>query len=270
MGYSLGAFHGFFMAAADADPASPLRALRPLRAARSARAPRARPRAARRLLQRAARLPAPSSARRRCSASCARRSTSRRPSSRRRRRARLQPPRRHRSRRREPRAVRASFPFTNLEAEYLIGLAFRRTLQSRAVGEPDARGSRRAAHAAEPTCGAGRPTKRSPTTRTPSICTASCCPTTGIGSGLVRRADELVRDERSARDRRRRCAGTRSCASSPTATTSSPASEDIDWLTELVGAERVAFFPTGGHLGNLHQPEVQGAIMDSLADLRQP
>jgi hypothetical protein len=37
-----------------------------------------------------------------------------------------------------------------------------------------------------------------------------------------------------------------------------------------VGGERVAFFPTGGHLGNLHQPEVQRAIMDSLADLLPP
>jgi hypothetical protein len=46
--------------------------------------------------------------------------------------------------------------------------------------------------------------------------------------------------------------------------------EDIDWLTELVGRERVAFFPSGGHLGNLHQPEVQDAIMDSLADLLPP
>ena len=47
-------------------------------------------------------------------------------------------------------------------------------------------------------------------------------------------------------------------------------SEDIAWLTELVGPERVAFFPTGGHLGNLDQPEVQRAIMDSLADLLPP
>lgn len=42
---------------------------------------------------------------------------------------------------------------------------------------------------------------------------------------------------------------------------------DIAWLTELVGPERTHFFPTGGHLGNLHQPEVQAAVMESLADL---
>ncbi len=37
--------------------------------------------------------------------------------------------------------------------------------------------------------------------------------------------------------------------------------EDIAWLSGLVGPERVAFFPTGGHLGNLDEPAVQGAIM---------
>lgn len=44
--------------------------------------------------------------------------------------------------------------------------------------------------------------------------------------------------------------------------------EDIAWLTELVGAERVRFFPRGGHLGNLHRPEVQAEVMSSLDDLR--
>jgi hypothetical protein len=28
-------------------------------------------------------------------------------------------------------------------------------------------------------------------------------------------------------------------------------------------------FPTGGHLGNLHRPEVQAEIMASLADLAE-
>ncbi|MGH2349157.1 MAG: MlaA family lipoprotein [bacterium] len=43
--------------------------------------------------------------------------------------------------------------------------------------------------------------------------------------------------------------------------------EDIAWLTELVGPERVRFFPRGGHLGNLHRPEVQAEVMASLDDL---
>lgn len=45
---------------------------------------------------------------------------------------------------------------------------------------------------------------------------------------------------------------------------------DVEWLTELVGAERTQFFPTGGHLGNLNRPSVQSAIMDSIEDLRLP
>jgi pimeloyl-ACP methyl ester carboxylesterase len=43
--------------------------------------------------------------------------------------------------------------------------------------------------------------------------------------------------------------------------------DEIEWLRELVGPERVWLFPTGGHLGNLHAPEVQTEIMDSIADL---
>jgi hypothetical protein len=43
---------------------------------------------------------------------------------------------------------------------------------------------------------------------------------------------------------------------------------DVEWLTELVGAEHTRFFPEGGHLGNLGRPDVQRAIMDSLEDLR--
>lgn len=46
--------------------------------------------------------------------------------------------------------------------------------------------------------------------------------------------------------------------------------EDVDWLTELVGPERVRFFPRGGHLGNLHRPEVQAEVMATVADLVAP
>lgn len=42
---------------------------------------------------------------------------------------------------------------------------------------------------------------------------------------------------------------------------------DIEWLTTAVGSERVRFFPTGGHLGNLHRPETQAEILEALADL---
>jgi ABC-type transporter lipoprotein component MlaA len=44
-------------------------------------------------------------------------------------------------------------------------------------------------------------------------------------------------------------------------------SEDASWLTNLLGAQRVTFYPGGGHMGNLHVKEVQNDLMDSLQDL---
>jgi ABC-type transporter lipoprotein component MlaA len=46
--------------------------------------------------------------------------------------------------------------------------------------------------------------------------------------------------------------------------------EDIEWLTALLGPEQVRFFPRGGHLGNLHRPEVQAELMATLDDLAGP
>jgi len=43
--------------------------------------------------------------------------------------------------------------------------------------------------------------------------------------------------------------------------------DDVAWLTTLVEPEHVLVFPTGGHLGNLDTPEVQSQVMSSLADL---
>jgi ABC-type transporter lipoprotein component MlaA len=45
---------------------------------------------------------------------------------------------------------------------------------------------------------------------------------------------------------------------------------DVAWLTETLGTENVKLFPTGGHLGNLYKPEVQAEIMASVADLVEP
>ena len=44
--------------------------------------------------------------------------------------------------------------------------------------------------------------------------------------------------------------------------------EDIEWLTGLLGAENVTFYPRGGHMGNLHEPEVQRDVIGALEDLR--
>lgn len=43
--------------------------------------------------------------------------------------------------------------------------------------------------------------------------------------------------------------------------------DDLTWLAEVIGPERVHVFPNGGHLGNLHHPDVQAAILASFADL---
>jgi hypothetical protein len=37
--------------------------------------------------------------------------------------------------------------------------------------------------------------------------------------------------------------------------------DDLAWLGATVGRQRVRIFPTGGHLGNLHRPEVQDEIL---------
>ena len=43
--------------------------------------------------------------------------------------------------------------------------------------------------------------------------------------------------------------------------------DDIAWLTDVMGEENVTFYPRGGHLGNLHQADVQADVMEALADL---
>lgn len=44
--------------------------------------------------------------------------------------------------------------------------------------------------------------------------------------------------------------------------------EDLVWLRTTVGPERVRIFPSGGHLGNLHRPEVQAEILAPLGAAR--
>ena len=43
--------------------------------------------------------------------------------------------------------------------------------------------------------------------------------------------------------------------------------EDRDWIMELLGPERVHFFPTGGHLGNLHKKDIQASIRVTVRQL---
>ena len=43
--------------------------------------------------------------------------------------------------------------------------------------------------------------------------------------------------------------------------------DDIVWLTDVVGEENTTFYPRGGHLGNLHDADVQADVMEALSDL---
>jgi ABC-type transporter lipoprotein component MlaA len=43
--------------------------------------------------------------------------------------------------------------------------------------------------------------------------------------------------------------------------------DDIAWLADVVGEENATFYPRGGHLGNLHEADVQADVMEALADL---
>jgi hypothetical protein len=266
LGYSLGAFHGFFMAAADADPASPL--LRfdryvlvdpPVRLLHGLEqldamynAPLALPSAQREarvqgILRKALHVAKAALAEggggpvysRLDAADLGGGSL----------------------------APSAALPFTNLEARYLIGLAFRRTLQSllwvsqlrENLGILRTRRGwlrRWAAYEeiadysfAEYLYGFVLPYYRD-------------------RLGLVASIDELARanDLRAIAGPLRGDPRLRVFANRNDFLTSAA---DVDWLTELVGRERVEFFPTGGHLGNLHRPEVQRAIMDSIDDLRE-
>lgn len=41
---------------------------------------------------------------------------------------------------------------------------------------------------------------------------------------------------------------------------------DLEWLRSVMGAERLIVFPEGGHLGNLYRPDVRAAVQRALGD----
>lgn len=159
-------------------------------------------------------------------------------------------------------------PFTNLEAEFLIGLAFRRTLQTVlwVSQEREDLGVLQTRRGAFRRWAAYR-----------EIADYSfveylygfVLPYYRDSLGRVGSADELVQanDLHGLADALRGDARLRVFANRNDFLTSDA---DVQWLTEWIGPERVSLLPTGGHLGNLHRPELQDAIMDSLEDLRTP
>ena len=171
-------------------------------------------------------------------------------------------------------------PFTNMEAEFLIGFAFRRTLQeilwvsqSRqdlgVLRTPRSSWRRAPAYIemgeysyAQYFYGFVLPyyQGRDPAGIHPDL--------SGIGSPTWT-ADEMIAhcDLRSLEGALRRLRNVYHFANSNDFLTTEA---DEKWLADVLGADRVRFFPRGGHLGNLNRPAVQDAIMDTLQDLVPP
>jgi len=157
-------------------------------------------------------------------------------------------------------------PFTNEEAEFLIGLAFRRSLQALLFASQE----REDQGVLE--------TERRRLRRLPAYIEigdysfemylyAFVLPFQRDRLGQVASAEQLVamNDLHAIDGPLRANPKLRVFANRNDFLTSE---EDVDWLTALVGAEHVRFFPRGGHLGNLHRPEVQAEVMAALDDLR--
>ena len=157
-------------------------------------------------------------------------------------------------------------PFTNKEAEFLIGFAFRRALQA-ILWTSQQREDQGVLL-----------TERRPMQRLPAYkeigdysftmyMYAFMLPYYRDRLGMVTSAEQLIalNDLRSIGDPLRANPKLRVYANRNDFLTSN---EDVAWMTALVGAEHTRFFSTGGHLGNLHRPEVQTEVMSSLEDLR--
>ncbi len=157
-------------------------------------------------------------------------------------------------------------PFTNEEAEYLIGLAFRRALQS-ILWTSQQREDLGVLL-----------TERRPLQRLPAYkeigdysftmyMYAFVLPYQRDRLRTVASAEELLaqNDLRWIAEPLRGNPKLRVFANKNDFLTSD---EDVAWLTAQVGTERTRFFPTGGHVGNLYRPEVQAEVMGSLEDLQ--
>jgi len=156
-------------------------------------------------------------------------------------------------------------PFTNEEAEYLIGVAFRRSLQEILYASQERQDlgvlltERRALRRLPPYEEIGDYSFS-------MYFYAFLFPYYRDRMGSIDSAEQMVavNDLHAIAEPLRGNAKLRVFANRNDFLTSD---DDITWLTALIGPERARFFPTGGHLGNLHRPEVQAEIMSSLDDL---
>jgi hypothetical protein len=161
-----------------------------------------------------------------------------------------------------------ALPFTTQEAEFLIGLAFRRALQAIlwASQQREDLGVLLTER---------RPLRRGPAYREMGDYSfemylyAFVLPYYRDRLGEVETAEQLVamNDLHAIAEPLRGHPKLRVFANHNDFLTSD---DDVDWLTDLIGPEHVRFFPSGGHLGNLHRPEVQADVMAAIADLTAP
>jgi ABC-type transporter lipoprotein component MlaA len=159
-------------------------------------------------------------------------------------------------------------PFTNLEAEYLIGLAFRRTLQS-VLWVSQQRYDQGVLLTRRSTLRRWAAYEEIGDYSYSEYLYAFVLPYYRDRVGLVDSPDALMQanDLHALAEPLRANERLRVFANANDFLTSN---EDVAWLREWIGPERVSLLPTGGHLGNLNRPELQDSIMDSLADLLRP
>lgn len=153
----------------------------------------------------------------------------------------------------------AALPFTNAEAEYLIGFAFQRSLKAVlwASQERDDLGvlltERRAMRRLPPYEEMGDYSFE-------QYFYAFLLPYYRDRLRAVDSAQQLI----EANDLRAIAGGLRDNAKLRVFANRNDfltGDDDLAWLGDTVGRERVRIFPTGGHLGNLHQPAIQAEIL---------
>lgn len=156
-------------------------------------------------------------------------------------------------------------PFSNIEAEFLIGLSFRVTLESiiYASQEREDLGVLRTERG---WFRRGSAYQEISDYSFSEYIYAFVLPYYRDHLGRVSSADQLVamNDLRSIADGLRGQEKIRHFANHNDFLTTD---EDVAWLANLLGEEYVRFFPTGGHLGGLYRPEVQDEVMRALVDL---
>jgi len=162
----------------------------------------------------------------------------------------------------EPPAPPAALPFTNAEAEYLIGFAFQRSLKA-------------VLYASQERQDLGiLLTERRPLRRNPPYAEIGDYSFAMYFYGFVLpyhrdrlHTDTTAEQMVAANDLRAIEPGLRAnpklhvFANENDFLTSD---DDLAWLGATVGSERVEVFPNGGHLGNLHRREVQAEIMAAV------